>query len=212
MTTKVKKAHWFADPNNRLQSVTGTTSTYTIEGKITIQGGGMCADTASFTVEVHPTGSTTWPQFANWATIVVKTRVVGGGATEWYVDGQGAFTRTAPVSTVDCVPASQFFAKVSAHEAKHVTQWTAEAPWKDLFHANNLYNNTLKNLTSLVSEANLRGKIAAALVAKHNADATTATNTVCAREIAAFAVDDAVAPHYQEVTAAEVPALYGCTP
>jgi len=212
MTTKVKKAHWFADPDNRLTSATGTTSTYTIEAEITIQGGGTCDDTASFTVQVDATGQTTWPRFVRWTTIVIKTRVVGGGATEWYVDGQGTFARTAPVASVNCVAASQFFAKVTAHENKHVTQWTAEAPWKDLFHADNLYNNTLKNLTSLVSAADLRGQIVAAVGAQHNADAAVARNTVCAREIAAFAVDDAVAPHYQEVDATEVPALYNCVP
>jgi hypothetical protein len=82
----------------------------------------------------------------------------------------------------------------------------------NLFHANNLYQNTLVNLTSMISEADLRAQIAAAVSAQDDTDHTTAENTVCAREIAAFEVDTTVAPHYCEVDAAEVPIIYDCTP
>lgn len=104
---------------------------------------------------------------------------------------------------------------VTAHvrnESKHVTQRTTEAPWMNLFHADNLYNNTLVNLTSMISEPELRTQIAAAVTAQHVTDSTTARDTLCDREIAAFAVDAGVGPYYCEVDAAEVPWLYNCVP
>ena len=51
-----------------------------------------------------------------------------------------------------------------------------------------------------------------AVTVQNNTDFTTTIDTVCDREIVAFAVDTAIAPHYCEVDAAEVPGLYGCTP
>ena len=209
-TTNVIRAHWFADPNDRHWLVTGDDCSYDIKCDVT-HPDGICTGDAVFNVDANPTGATSIPQFTGWGTIVIATRIVGPN-TEWYVNGQGGFTRTAPVKTLNCVSTSQFYAKVDAHESKHVTQLTAELPWMDLFHANNLYSNTLVSLTSLVSEADLRAQISAAVTAQHNADAATVQSTLCALEIAAFAVDTAIAPHYCEVDATEVPGLYGCTP
>ena len=209
-TTHVIRAHWFADPDDRHWLVTGDDCTYDIECDVT-HADGTCTGDAVFNVDADPTGETSWPQFSGEGAIVIATRLVGTD-TEWYVNGQGGFTRTAPVKTLNCVATSQFYVKVDAHESKHVTQWTTEAPWMNLWHADNLYNNTLVNLTSLVSEADLRTQIDAAVTAQHVTDFTTARDTVCAREIAAFTVDRAVEPHYCEVDDGEVPALYNCVP
>jgi hypothetical protein len=87
---------------------------------------------------------------------------------------------------------------VLAHENKHVTQWTSEAPWKDLFNANTLYSTVLSGLTSNVSEADLRSKIFNAVSAKNMADQATATSTRCDREAAAFLLDATIAPDFLE--------------
>ena len=211
-TTNVTSTRWFASPDDRHWNVTGTSCTYSINCEVKIDTKTCKASTHSrLIVTVDATGQTSWPTFSGANTIIVSTRVAGGN-TEWYVSGIGGFTRTAPVATLNLPATSQFYNKVNVHESKHVTQWTSEVPWVNLFHANNLYNLTLKNLTSAISEADLRNKIAIAVQNKQNSDAQIAVNTKCAREIAAFTVDRGVVPHYLELDDAEVPAAYSCTP
>lgn len=204
-STKVKKTRWFAPTPSRRQVVDGCTCSYSINCEVTV-GGVKCraAAPAMLNVSVDMSGRCIWPNFQNWQSITVAKQ---GGI--WVVTGQGNFSRSAPVPSVNMPASSQFHAKAMTHENKHVTQWTTEAPWKDLFDANALYT-TLKTLTSNVSEADLRAKIFAAVQAKFNADVTIANNTVCDREQGAFDAMNAVSPDFLEFDDADWKPLYGC--
>lgn len=211
-STKVKEARWFANPDDRHWLVTGSTCTYSINCEVTVNGGSCQAQSpAQLVVTADASGSTSWPQFSGVGTIQVSTRLVGTN-TEWYVSGQGSFSRTAPVKTINVPATSQFYNKVDAHESKHVTQWTSESPWKDLFNATALYASTLQSLTSQISEADLRNQIDQTVALRVASDSQVAVETICDREIAAFTVDRGVEPHYQELDDNEVPGVYNCTP
>lgn len=96
------------------------------------------------------------------------------------------------------------------HENKHVTQWTSELPWKDLFDANKLYTSTISKLTSNVSEADLRKKIYDATLTQFNADMLVADNTVCDLEKPAFDAMNVAAPDFLELDDADWKQLYNC--
>ena len=151
------------------------------------------------------TGQTTRPTFQNWNTITVAQT---GGV--WVVTGIGSFSRSTPVASVNMMPTSQFYAKAMVHENKHVTQWTSESPWVDLFNANGLFNTVLSGLTSTVSEADLRAQIDAAVIAKRSADTLIANNTICDREEGAFNAMNAVSPDFLELDAIDWRPLYNC--
>jgi hypothetical protein len=204
--TIVKKTRWFAKTPSRKQVVDGCTCIYNINCEITV-GDQKCKDDtpSKLNVDVDLTGQTTRPTFANWNTITVAK--VGA---QWVVTGQGTFQRTAPVPSVNPEPTSQFHLKAMTHENKHVTQYTSEAPWKDLFDANKLYTNTLSTLTSMVSEADLRDKIWNAVKSQHDADTTVADNTMCDREKGAFDAMNAVDPDFLELDDIDWKPLYGC--
>jgi len=210
--TKVHNTRWFAYPDDRRSSVTNSVSTYTINIEVAMNGKVLRPTVpARMRVIADATGLTSWPRFEGVNSIQTSSRNVNG-KTEWYVSGQGGFTRASPIMKINVPTTSQFYNKVYIHESKHVTQWTLEAPWKDLFDANALYNTVLKNLISTTSEEDLRSQILRAILTKNAADHQVGMNTVCARELAAFALDRAVAPHYLEIDDSEVPGEYNCTP
>jgi outer membrane protein OmpA-like peptidoglycan-associated protein len=206
--TIVNNTRWFAKTPSNLISVDGRSCFYKINCEVTIDGIKYKSDDpASLEVEVENfTGSTSWPEFQNWNSIAVAVDASG----TWRVTGQGAFSRTNPIVKVDTLPSSQFYTKVLQHENLHVKQWTSQNPWQSLFNANNLYNSTIRNLTSKVSEADLRSKIWSAVQAQSNADSIVASNTMCQREHAAWVYENTVAPDFLELTLADWKAAYGC--
>ena len=205
-STKVKETRWFAPTPSRRQVIDGCTASYNINCKVTVGDVECKAQSASvLNVSVNMTGQFMRPAFTDWQSIQVQK--VG---SVWQVTGQGSFRRTAPSPSVNMPATSQFYSKAMTHENKHVTQWTTEAPWKDLFDADSLYTATLSALASNVSEADLRSQIFAAILAKFNADNTVANNTVCDREQGAFDAMNAVAPDFLELDEDDWKPLYGC--
>ena len=205
-STFIQSTRWYAPTPSRRQVVDGVICYYIINCEVTIGGQSIIAyNPATLSVEVNMTGQTTRPTFQNWNTITVAQT---GGV--WVVTGIGSFSRSTPVASVNMMPTSQFYAKAMVHENKHVTQWTSESPWVDLFNANGLFNTVLSGLTSTVSEADLRAQIDAAVIAKRSADTLIANNTICDREEGAFNAMNAVSPDFLELDAIDWRPLYNC--
>ncbi len=130
--TIVKKLRWFAYPNSRKARVTGNECEYKVNCEVTIGGEKYRATTpAKMVVVVYASGETSPAIFERWDTIDLDSRIVNG-QIQWYVKGIGAFGRRTPVPTPYCAAGSQFYAKVMAHENKHVHQWQNESlKWSD---------------------------------------------------------------------------------
>jgi hypothetical protein len=208
-TMRVLHTRWFATPDSNLDSETGEGCLYEVNCIVTVNGVDYRDQSPPWMrVGLSPTGRTTHPRFAGQSTILIQRRAGAGGLPVWVVAGQGSFRRTDPVSTVDCPPTSQFYAKVAAHEQQHVIQLTTDPRWTRFWDADALYQNTLSTLTSTVGEADLRVKIARAVTRQHDADAVAIIGTKQDMEREAYAADRAVAPHYLEWTDAEVIARY----
>ena len=77
-----------------------------------------------------------------------------------------------------------------------------------MMDANDLYNTTLRHLSSGVNEADLRRKIENEVASQEAADNLLLALTRQQREVEAYAADRAVPPHYLEKTDAEVRAQY----
>ena len=164
-STIVNETRWFAPTPDRRQAVDGTSCCYNVNCKVTVGGVKCRASTpATLSVTVDMTGQTRGATFTNWDTITVAET---GGI--WQVTGQGNFSRSTPVASVNMPATSQFYNKAMVHENKHVEQWMT-GMFKDLNDANALYNSTLSALTSINSEADLRGKILTAVFVQFNAD------------------------------------------
>jgi hypothetical protein len=105
---------------------------------------------------------------------------------------------------------SQFYDKAMAHENKHVTQFTSEDPWKNLWDADGLYESTLSKLTSEISETDLRTQIAEAVLSKRNADDVVFEQYKCDFERGAYEAMNEVDPDFLEMDEEDWKPLYGC--
>jgi hypothetical protein len=207
---------WFASPDHHLGSETGLFCIYEVNCEVTVNGQIFRDQSPPWQIvnvqgmspgrpEVF--GETAWPRFTNWSTIVVDRRMVGG-APEWYVNGQGSFRRRNSRITIFLPPGSQFVQKTLVHENKHAYQLDVDPRWAQTFDANDLYQNVLINLTSNVSEADLRREIMAAVQNRHDDDRMTLELARQDSELEAYAADRAVAPHYLETSDDEVRQMY----
>jgi hypothetical protein len=185
-TTNVRNARWYARPNNRLASVTGLDCEYIINCNVTV-GGNTYNDPTPPTWRVYlpsPVTTTSWPRIVGMCDIVTR---IENGTTIWYVASMGTLRRTNPVVTSYIPLTSQFYHKyVIVHEGRHVQQWTAMDPWQNLFDANALYNNTLINLTSTVSRADLEQQIRNEIDDQNDIDDIIAALTSIDREQDAY--------------------------
>jgi hypothetical protein len=205
-STFIQSTRWYAPTPSRQQVVDGIICYYKINCEVTIGGQSVKAfNPAILSVEVNMTGLTEGPVFQNWNSILV-----GQSGGVWRVTGQGGFSRSAPIASVNMPSTSQFYSKAMVHENKHVAQWTSELPWMNLFDANGLFNTVLSGLTSTVSEAALRSNIFAAIVVRHHADMAIFNLNICAMEDGAFDAMNIVAPDFLELDEADWSPLYGC--
>lgn len=183
----------------------GETCDYSVNCEVTV-GGVKCrvATPATLSVTVDMTGQTTGCVFQSWDTITVAET---GGI--WKVTGQGDFSRSTPVASVNMPTTSQFHNKAMVHENMHVEQWTT-GMFKDLKDANALYNSTLITLTSTNSESDLRSKILVAVWARSVIDDAICDSKICDAEKEAFDAMNAVDPDFLELDDADWKPGYGC--
>ncbi len=198
-TTTIINAHWYARPNSRLLAITGWNCEYKINCEITV-GGITCNDPTPHIWRVYlpsPPATTSWPIITGMP--VIGIREVNGN-DEWYVTGVGDLRRTTPEVISYIPPTSQFYYKiVIVHEGRHVEQLTSMDPWQNLFNANSLYNNTLINMTSTISEADLEQQIQNAINVQIASDKLTAEMTRIDAERDAFNQSNTAPPDYLEV-------------
>jgi hypothetical protein len=205
-STIVRNTRWFAPHNDRRQVVDGLIVSYNISCTVTI-GSLQCQAEypAGLNVGVDLAGQCMPPDFSDWESIQVEEVY-----DLWRVVGQGDFHRTPPIPSVNVPQSSQFYDKAMAHENKHVTQFTSEEPWKDLYDANGLYESIISKLTSDIDEADLRIQIATAVLAQRNIDDQVLVNTKCEREEAAFDAMNDVDPDFLEMDEEDWKPQYGC--
>ncbi len=125
------------------------------------------------------------------------------------VIGQGDFSRSVLVASVNMPLTSQFYNKAMTHENKHVERWLT-CVFKDLKDANGLYNSTLYTLTSTNSEADLRAKIVTAVYNQSVADDEIYDSKECDSEKEAYDALNAVEPHFLELDEDDWKSFYGC--
>ncbi|HEU4679425.1 MAG TPA: hypothetical protein VFS35_07890 [Terrimicrobiaceae bacterium] len=209
-TLVISSLSWFATPDSNLSSATGLVCLYEINCEAVVNGQTVRDPFPPALPVFVPNlqGTTNWPWFEEERTIQIATRTVAGGGTEWYVVGQGRFARHNARATVHLRQASQFYAKALVHENEHVRQLNVDPRWAHIMDANDLYNTTLRHLTSGVNEADLRRKIENEVTGQEAADNLLLALTRQQREVEAYAADRTVPPHYLEKTDAEVRAQY----
>jgi len=199
--TLIKKAHWFAYPDSRLQKITGWDCEYTIDCEVTIDGIKYRTSTpATFHVYLpDPPAVTSWPRIEGFPTIATRQE---DDFTEWYVSSLGTLKRRSPQVTSYIPITSQFYDKVvTVHEGHHVIQHTTGVQTltsHTLWDATQLFHNTLKSLKSTVSEADLKRQINNAIATQNALDNNLAQMESRAREKEAFSKSNQVPPHYLE--------------
>ncbi len=205
-STAVNETRWFAETPDRRQVVDGWVCCYNINCEVTVG----CVKSRAFfpailSVSVDMSGQTTGCVFQDWESIAVAQDSNG----VWRVTGQGNFSRSMPVASVNMPASSQFYNKAMAHENKHVEQWMT-GMFKDLKDADTLYASTLNTLTSTISEADLRAKILVAVYNQSTADDQIYNGKLCDAEDEAFDAENAVEPDFLELDDVDWRPIYGC--
>jgi hypothetical protein len=160
-STVVRRCKWYAKPNSEWMDDTPFQAPYSVNCKVTIDD--VIAKTKSVNNLIvclpNKLGEVIGASLAGSKTIKTSTRDVNN-ATEWYVLEKDGFCRTDPHKTIYLLGTSYFYKKIDVHEQKHVTQYTDETPWKNLYLAQQYYSNYIWPLKSTISEADLQKKIA----------------------------------------------------
>jgi hypothetical protein len=205
-SSAVRHTRWFAKTPSSLSSVDGPIASYNINCEVIVDGQTVRAATpATLAVVVILGTECSPPEMVDEDTISVA---ISNGV--WVVTGQGNFRRTAPVpGTTMLTTNSQFYAKIMAHENKHVHQWTNEFPWVSIYSANICYTNLIKGLTG-TNETDLRMKISNAVRAKASQDLMVFSLYRCEAEAAANQVEKQTPPHFLEFSDSEWRAVYNC--
>lgn len=133
----------------------------------------------------------------------IGVRVVNG-SNEWFVNGMGSFRRKPPLVVPYIPGTSQFYNKIIiVHEGRHVEQWTRDVGvpglTRDLlYNATALYQGVLKDMTSTVSEEDLRAQIRLLIDRVNFDDTQQALAQDDLAETDAHIQSNAVTPHYLE--------------
>jgi len=198
-STIVKKARWFAFPDNRLFLVTGADCEYTINCNVTIAGSTV-SDIMPPTWRVYlPTPSAeTYPPRIDGFPAILARQLPPGQGIEWYVSGKGTLRRTPPRIVYYLPTTSQFFPKTKVHEERHVEQFTSIAPWKDLFDADALYQDLLSGMTDR-SWHLLVLRVRLIIGLRNLLDYSRTAQNMDAAEKDAYTQSNNVAPDYLEV-------------
>ena len=198
-TTSVPRAKWFAYPDVTCAPADVTaylTSTYTIQCTVTTPRGSVTAE-SKLSVSIPKTGGTT----TNPDVHAVIDNLSGDPQNPFWVNPDKVY-RTEPPVTINVPSTSQFYVKISAHEAEHVKQWKTGFR-RDYLTVNSFLNHEtgtgvkMKDLRS----ANLKEFTALVRRESHNwfleqfNQADTKKNRKRA-EKEAYSVSDTIAPLY----------------
>ena len=111
----VNDAKWFAFPN---VTCSPRTSTYTIQCTVTTPNDSTTAE-AHLSVSIPEIGGTAANPTVEGFTFDNQS---GDSTKPWRLQPNSVY-RTEPSATINVSPNSQFYNKVSIHEAEHVKQW-----------------------------------------------------------------------------------------
>lgn len=105
---------------------------------------------------------------------------------------------------------SQFYSKVFAHEQEHLSQWTDQEPWKNLYDVST-YREAILAITSTVSAQDLFDKVGIKIAQLGDQDKATSESTRCQREKLAYVISNQLPPDYLEPeNDAAISQLYAC--
>ena len=204
--TKVKKTRWFAKTPSRRAAVDGTKCTYKLNCEVTIDSLKFKANKPKdMNVKVTFDETTTMASFSDPLDNGNGIQIEKDKTTnKWKVIGQGTFSRVAPYINMPLnIPeSSQFYDKVEHHEKTHLNQFMNKAPWKDMWDADGLYNDTIASLTS-TSKRSLWRKIKKAVTDRIEDDRKEFKESGCDGEGEAFAEMNDEIPDFLEYDPAD---------
>lgn len=179
-------AHWFASPDGACSG--RTPSQYAITGSASIANYWYQASTPYRIHIPNPGGEAYSPRVGGQVLLMPPA----GGSGLWTV-GQNQYLRTQPTVAVNALMGSQFRTKVEEHENVHLQQFTT-----GIFSAN--WNpvaayDRVKNLTH-VTFLGLDALVKAAVQAYNQEQDAAVQARMPDAEAQAYAVSDAIAPHY----------------
>ena len=208
--TKVLRAKWFAEPNERWESETGVTCAYDIMATVRVLGQDIQSAPWEWTVKVLVAGFVSVDELAKGIeTVEISQDPIDG---LYYVTGQGDFKRIVDVMagpTVTAPETSDFHEKFMAHEEYHIEQWDID-PWASMWDVDTFYAEVLSQLPGQATEQDLWDLIQAKYGAwdQESQDAEVANH--CEREAQAYEHEYNFNPRYLEIKREEVPSVENC--